>query len=964
MKRVLAVLVVMFFILLLPIGSGTDFIQPIKSEHDVAPNGVDKTVLSDFPVTYSGKGGALDTAIIGTFSSNGSQWSMASTSYADDLTQGTSFSVSNASSASWSANVLVSPPSGVENVNFSLTYDMTDWKPLSLTSPTGVPKVFPTDWWYQGGVIYTTSSAIDTYGMWNVEFTGTNHLIDLTLGVSGGSLGSTGIFDISDEMTLQVNSSWITAANVGFELSDPSGLTWYTASNTTVGSTSHEIPSFTYRKDITVDNTKVFADLTDFPIVIDILDTDLHTDVQSDGDDIVFLQNGMIVPHEIELFDQNYDATHARLIAWIKVNLSNSVDTTITMYYGNPIVGPCENPEAVWTSDYNAVWHLDENAIDEQTTMIHDNSVSTEYDGNQDGNARIAGRIGYGQDFDGTNDLINVTAERGLNPVGDVSISGWFRLDTAFSSSSTTSQLILAKYLTGDDDMHIGLVGTDYTTAAVAKGSLVFKVENNMNYRMYKWTQRTSWSAGVWYHFVCTMDSTNADLNRIYINGVDNTNVTDSGSAYAPNVTYSSDWGLGGGFCDQLPGINGFLNGRLDEIRVINSIPTANWILTEYTNQVSIGTFSSTGSESTRTSPDLSIKKIIDSSAEAGKWKATARYNDSGSSVKYQVGFYQRDFTVKRNTQFSLISPGDAIGDGISEKVVGDMMYIEVQLNDSLSPTGVDGATVSMNWTVSSVPTNIIFDDLGTGRYGIAVNTSDLDTAMRWRVNIQSSHEYYNPSSTYLDVDLYHPTELSYKFVSSTPVGDDFTATLEYRDTWTDAPISGAMITFANGTAVNVVSQSNGMYNITIPTSHLTKGNHWYLLNATKSGAYVEMASSNVTFTLRAHYTAISVSGDLLTPFGQDTSISIILVDLDTGTVLDHTYVTSFSFTSSYGTEGDSGPSPTDLDYILSTNSWSLGATSVTVSLVVSNADYLAPDDYVFSINIRPHYTSVTVTGV
>ncbi|MCK5240389.1 MAG: DUF2341 domain-containing protein, partial [Candidatus Thorarchaeota archaeon] len=688
-------------------------------------------------------------------------------------------------------------------------------------------------------------------------------------------------------------------------------------------------------------------------------------DVQSDGDDILFVQNGMIVPHEIEEFDQNFDSTRARLIAWIKVNLSSSVDTTISMYYGNPTVGPLENPEAVWSTDYTAVWHLDENAVNEQTSTIHDNSVSGEHDGNQDGNARVAGRIGYGQDFDGTDDLINVTEERGLDPIGDVTLSGWFRLDSSFTSSSATSMIVMEKYFSPEDNMHIALVGTDYTSVA-PKGSLVFKIENN-DVRMYKWTQGTSWTAGTWYYFVCTMDSSNADNNRIYINGVDNTNLTDSGSSYAANLTFTGDWGIGGGFADgQFPGTppQAYLDGRLDEVRVINSIPSNNWILTEYTNQVSTGTFYSSGTESPRTSPDLSIKKTVDSSADAGVWKATARYNDSGSFVSYRVGFYQRDFTVKRNTQFELLSPGDAVGDGVSEKVVGDVLYIEIQLDDTLSSTGIEGATVSMNWTVATVPTNIDLESLGTGRYGKALNTSDLDTAMRWRINIQAIHDYYNPSSTFIDLDLYHPTELTYKYVSSTPVGDDFTATLEYRDTWSDVPISGATITFANGTAVNVIAEANGEYNISIPTSILPKGNHWYILNATKSGAFMEIGSSNITFTLRAHYTAISVIGDLITPFGEDTALSIVLVDLDTGGVLDETYVTSFSFTSSYGTEGDAGPSPADLDFTLATNSWSLGETSVTLSLVLSDADYLAPDNYVFDITIRPHYTSVSVTGV
>ncbi|MDF1541444.1 MAG: hypothetical protein P1Q69_21270, partial [Candidatus Thorarchaeota archaeon] len=261
-------------------------------------------------------------------------------------------------------------------------------------------------------------------------------------------------------------------------------------------------------------------------------------------------------------------------------------------------------------------------------------------------------------------------------------------------------------------------------------------------------------------------------------------------------------------------------------------------------------------------------------------------------------------------------------------------------------------------------PTNLDLEDFGDGRYGLAVNTSDLNDAKRWCINITSMHPYHNPSSDYFDLDLFNPTELSYHNVLSTPVGDDFTATLEYRNTHTNTPISGATITFANGNPVTVISEGNGVYNVSLSTSTLSKGYHWYIFNATKSGSFLDMASTNVTFSLRAHYTAISVSGDLSTPFGENTSVSIVLIDLDTGATLDQSKVTSFSFASSYDPEGDAGPSPADLVYDLSTNSWSIGSTSVTLSLTMSDSDYFTPSNHVFDITIRPHYTSVTVTGV
>ena len=68
---------------------------------------------------------------------------------------------------------------------------------------------------------------------------------------------------------------------------------------------------------------------------------------QPDGDDIAFSSGGSWLNHEIELFDQTYSSTHAQLIVWIQIPfLSTSVNTSITMYYGNSSITfiPTYNP--------------------------------------------------------------------------------------------------------------------------------------------------------------------------------------------------------------------------------------------------------------------------------------------------------------------------------------------------------------------------------------------------------------------------------------------------------------------------------------------------------------------------------------------------------------------------------------------------------------------------------------------
>jgi hypothetical protein len=111
----------------------------------------------------------------------------------------------------------------------------------------------------------------------------------------------------------------------------------------------------------------VATDLSDFPVLISITDTDLLDEARSDGNDIVFRwDDGTCggkpckgLYHEIE----EWNSSTGELVAWVKIpTLSSSNDTTIYMYYGNPNVSvPSENPAGVWDSNYSGVYHLNQN---------------------------------------------------------------------------------------------------------------------------------------------------------------------------------------------------------------------------------------------------------------------------------------------------------------------------------------------------------------------------------------------------------------------------------------------------------------------------------------------------------------------------------------------------------------------------------------------------------------------------
>ncbi|MGY5862977.1 MAG: hypothetical protein RTV41_00090 [Candidatus Thorarchaeota archaeon] len=871
-----------------------------------------------------------------------------------DFNEGVSYFIETGSSyVNWTAKVMVSPPAGADSFGFTVEYPRGEWKPTTVLNPMNQRKTLDTDWSYQGGTLTLDPASIDFWGVWTLKFISWNVVQEIQ--------PTAAVYDINDLAKFTITTPTIIGARAALDLVDPDGNTWFSSYNQTTTDPSHRFPSFKYRKDITIGSGVIYGNVENFPVLIQFNDdTDLHdtTKLRVDGNDmpidLLFADGDIVLDHEIEYFDQDYTFTEAQMSAWVKMNLTMGSDKIISMYYGSPIVDNLENPQGVWSNGFDAVWHLGEVVTDEASGAIHADSAGGGYDGVQNGNDEYTnGRAGYAQDFDGTDDYISISDQ--LTPEGDVFITGWFRLDSTHNSASPNTQVIMEKFIDPDQNMVIALAGQDYGHGSVNDGSLVFKVESSSDAK-YTWTSTIiSWSAG--WHFVgCYADEDNPDNNKIWIDapytGGGWVAVSQTGSPTQANVSYVEEWRLGGGDWDSgTPGI-GWFDGQLDEFRVASALHSDGWLSTEYRNQNTPGSFGVRGSEIERTSPEHTISKTMDSSAPAGLWTAIAYYNDTGATVTNKVGLIEETFTVRHHTALTLQEPS------VTTKTVGDALIVEYELTDTDTPSGVAGATVTMNWTS---PATITLDDYGNGFYGKVLDTSDLGDAQQWSFDIASAHPYYVDDTDTFTLDLYHNTLLDAADVTTTPAGEDFTATLTFTDTYSGAPISGATITL-DGSGVTFFDNLDGTYDISITTGALSLGDHSYIFNATKAGNYVHMGSVQVTFTLRAHNTVVAVSGDFTTPHGQDTTLTVFLLDLDTGLEVDITDVALFNY--SYAGVFEEFSSLFSYTMDLDTETWSVGTVTVTLTITISDSNILNPTPYDFDVTIRAHRTSLSVTGV
>ncbi|HKZ39796.1 MAG TPA: DUF2341 domain-containing protein, partial [Candidatus Hodarchaeales archaeon] len=170
--------------------------------------------------------------------------------------------------------------------------------------------------------------------------------------------------------------------------------------------------SFNYRKAIRVDKEKItgLSSLTNFPLLVEIYDKKMKDYTQASGNDIIFTDaSGTRLAHEVDYYSKDYNTTHSRLLAWVKVPaLSVTDDTFLWLYFGNSTLPNQETPQSVWTNGYVAVWHMNESP---QTSQIIDSTSSglnATSNGAMTASDLVTGQIGLGIDFDGSDDRLIV----------------------------------------------------------------------------------------------------------------------------------------------------------------------------------------------------------------------------------------------------------------------------------------------------------------------------------------------------------------------------------------------------------------------------------------------------------------------------------------------------------------------------------------------------------------------------
>jgi hypothetical protein len=311
------------------------------------------------------------------------------------------------------------------------------------------------------------------------------------------------------------------------------------------------------RKPITINSNKVSGDLTNFPICINITDTDLRDDAQSDGADILFtLSDGDTkIAHEIEKFD----SSTGHLVAWVNVtSVSSSSDTTIYMYYQNSGASNQSNPSGVWDSDYYTVVHCNQpsNALTDSTETNNWAKYSTPTYHDTDGQNKA-----WGVDYDGSGDGHEDNTPATLSGTDDVTFEWYCEQQSSDDRGTKNFDNTIVSF---HGDSKTGCTaGTNHEPATF---KLVFKEDDASADQCLVETSRT---VGERYYFVATFDASE-NKAELFKNSVSSD--TDTNALVGdPNYDNLQDIG-------NVKNNNKGWNGILDEFRVSTILRSTDYI--------------------------------------------------------------------------------------------------------------------------------------------------------------------------------------------------------------------------------------------------------------------------------------------------------------------------------------------------------------------------------------------------
>lgn len=256
------------------------------------------------------------------------------------------------------------------------------------------------------------------------------------------------------------------------------------------------------------------------------------------------------------------------VIIWVKIpTVSHTVDTTIYVCYGNTSISTDQSdPANTWNSNHKLSLHLEDG-----TTLSVTDSTGLNSCTNHSATA-TTGKIGGGAAFVGASNQY-IDCGTSVSPTTAITLSAW----TSFTALSA-DQTVIAKGYDGT------VVQWELYSTTTDGGTTNYYACKMYSGGYHGVQATTASSASTLHHVVCTFAS---GVWKIYVDGVLNNSATDTGPP-----TSTAGILIGSREATVNPH-----TGKVDEVVVMDTAVSADWVAAEYANQSSPSTFYTAGSE-------------------------------------------------------------------------------------------------------------------------------------------------------------------------------------------------------------------------------------------------------------------------------------------------------------------------------------------------------------------------------
>jgi hypothetical protein len=325
-----------------------------------------------------------------------------------------------------------------------------------------------------------------------------------------------------------------------------------------------------YRKKLRFDNGQQTESFDNFPVLVNLSSANFdYSKAKSDGTDLRFIDADGSTQLKYHIEEWN---SSGYSLVWVNVTeiYGSSTIDYMRMYYGNSDASDVQDESGTYDSSYISVWHLNETSKTTGTYNDHHDSTSNDNDGEanmDEANMDTTGVIDGADEFDGTNDYIEIQDHSSLDLTGNFTIEVW-------AKKSDDNEAVIQKAIATDAN------NKGWWTRIITQGRYFAGIQDGSG-SDFRWIGAGVIDNGEWNYLVATMDRTNISNIKMYRNGEENTTLMDNQATLdgIGDITNTYDVTIGDEYDSPTVAI---FDGSMDEVRISNIVRSADWISAQY----------------------------------------------------------------------------------------------------------------------------------------------------------------------------------------------------------------------------------------------------------------------------------------------------------------------------------------------------------------------------------------------